>query len=101
MVVKVAENTPQDSYTWRFFCESKYTNSSGVTLPGYYPFKTNPLYPDGKVYKTVRVWCGGLVWLPFFSPLFLHLPFLCLPTDPPPARIGEVDEEALENKKGT
>ncbi|GAB5033690.1 Hypothetical protein NocV09_01500060 [Nannochloropsis oceanica] len=45
MVVRVAKDTPQDAYTWRFFCESKYTNSSDFTYPGHYAF--------GKIYKTI------------------------------------------------
>lgn len=68
-VIKVAPDTLQNSYTWRFFCESKYFNPNTNKTEAKYPFDKDkyPQYPDGKIYKTVRV-LDGLV-SPFLLPI--------------------------------
>ena len=80
-VIKVAADTKQDSYTWRFFCESKWFNPKTNVTEFKYPFD-NQGYPDGKVFMTVRVLTAarrdGLVSLlpiaPILSNLSCHLP---------------------------
>jgi hypothetical protein len=105
-VFKVDPDTEQDSYLWRFFCESKWFNEATNKTEFIYPFVKNPDYIEsgGKVFKTVRVSTGarrtGLPPLCQWIPSNPTSPFPSYPpTDPPPP--GDHEEEGkVEKTKG-